>query len=318
MVDSFVNRPERDPSLAYWVALGDAYGRGDAADFNRELAAYQGWLEKHDVVDAGKMSFETVINHFEPFYQCMVLYVCVFLLAVFSWLGWSRPLGRAALGLMIVALTVHTASLIARIYLQGRPPVTNLYSSAIFIGWACIVAGLVLDLLSPLRIGTIIGSVSGFLSLLVAHFLTGDGDTMEVMQAVLDTNFWLATHVVCITIGYAATFFAGGLATMYIVLGLATKSLNREMSKTLARMMYGVVCFAMLFSFVGTVLGGIWADQFVGTVLGLGYQRERRPVDRNVECRDLARPLGRHGPSARHRHDGYRGQHHYRLVPGSA
>ena len=33
-------------------------------------------------------------------------------------------------------------------------------------------------------------------------------------------------------------------------------------------MIYGVVCFATLFSFVGTVLGGIWADQSWGRFWG--------------------------------------------------
>ena len=36
---------------------------------------------------------------------------------------------------------------------------------------------------------------------------------MEMMRAVLDTNFWLATHVVVVTFGYASTFVAGTLAT---------------------------------------------------------------------------------------------------------
>ena len=33
-------------------------------------------------------------------------------------------------------------------------------------------------------------------------------------------------------------------------------------------MVYGIVCFATLFSFVGTVLGGIWADQSWGRFWG--------------------------------------------------
>ena len=36
----------------------------------------------------------------------------------------------------------------------------------------------------------------------------------------------------------------------------------------LERMVYGIVCFALLFSFVGTVLGGIWADQSWGRFWG--------------------------------------------------
>ena len=33
-------------------------------------------------------------------------------------------------------------------------------------------------------------------------------------------------------------------------------------------MTYGIICFAMLFSFIGTVLGGIWADQSWGRFWG--------------------------------------------------
>jgi hypothetical protein len=33
-------------------------------------------------------------------------------------------------------------------------------------------------------------------------------------------------------------------------------------------MVYGIICFATLFSFVGTVLGGIWADQSWGRFWG--------------------------------------------------
>jgi len=32
----------------------------------------------------------------------------------------------------------------------------------------------------------------GFITLIIAHHLSLEGDTMEMMRAVLDTNFWLA------------------------------------------------------------------------------------------------------------------------------
>ena len=85
---------------------------------------------------------------------------------------------------------------------------------------------------------------------------------------MLDTNLWLATHVVCITLGYASTFLAGTLAAVYVVRGVATPSLDADLRKSLARMVYGIVCFAMFFSFVGTILGGIWADQSWGRFWG--------------------------------------------------
>ncbi|HND63102.1 MAG TPA: cytochrome c biogenesis protein CcsA, partial [Opitutaceae bacterium] len=94
------------------------------------------------------------------------------------------------------------------------------------------------------------------------------GDTLEMMRAVLDSNFWLATHVVVVTAGYAATFLAGFLALIYIARGVLTPSLDRATADSLARMVYGIVCFATLFSLTGTVLGGIWADQSWGRFWG--------------------------------------------------
>jgi ABC-type transport system involved in cytochrome c biogenesis permease subunit len=117
-------------------------------------------------------------------------------------------------------------------------------------------------------IGLIASSSAGFLTLIIAHNLAQSGDTMEMMRAVLDTNFWLATHVVVVTLGYSATFVAGLLAVLYVLLGCFTKTLTKESAQGLSKMVYGIICFAALFSFIGTVLGGIWADQSWGRFWG--------------------------------------------------
>jgi cytochrome c-type biogenesis protein CcsB len=176
-----------------------------------------------------------------------------------------------------VAGVVHTFGLVFRMTLEGRPPVTNLYSSAIFIGWGTMVLGLILEWMYRVGIGSLVGALAGFVTLIIAHNLALGGDTMEMLVAVLDTNFWLATHVITITLGYAATFAAGLLAILYIFLGVFTPLLEGragqapaavDLGKALGKMVYGIVCFATLFSFVGTVLGGIWADQSWGRFWG--------------------------------------------------
>src|SRR5690606_947943 len=106
------------------------------------------------------------------------------------------------------------------------------------------------------------------LTLRIAHALAADGDTFVVLEAVLDTQFWLATHVVCITLGYATTYMAGLFGLLYIALGVFTPGLNSRIAKELTRMNYGVLCFATLFSFWGTVLGGLWADDSWGRFWG--------------------------------------------------
>src|SRR3569623_950715 len=109
--------------------------------------------------------------------------------------------------------------------LEGRPPITNLYSSAIFIGWGACILGLVLERFWRNSIGLVVSSTIGFLTLIIAHHLSLSGDTMEMLRAVLDTNFWLATHVVVVTLGYASTFVAGFLAVLYVGFGWSSRLL---------------------------------------------------------------------------------------------
>jgi ABC-type transport system involved in cytochrome c biogenesis permease subunit len=256
------------PPVRAYVAMVSAYQKQNAATFNSAVLEYHAWLQEHIAKTARTARLETFFNAFAPFYKSMTLYVLVFILACVSWLVWPQTLGRYAFYLLIFGFVIHTTGLLFRIYLEGRPPVTNLYSSAVFIGWGAVLLGILLEHFYRNGIGSATASILGFLTLLIAHHLSLDGDTMEMMRAVLDTNGWLATHVVCITLGYASTYLAGFLALMYIVRSAFTSSLDKETATSLSRMVYGIVCFATLFSFVGTILGGIWADQSWGRFWG--------------------------------------------------
>jgi len=285
MKDGAVN-----PAIHFYAAMINAFQAGNAPEFNRQVAAYRSALAPEFSHELSKARWETFYNHMQPFYNAMVIYILAGVLACVFWFNFSETLRRTAVGLVILALLIHTTGLLFRMVLEGRPPVTNLYSSAIFIGWGACVLGLVLEAFWKNAIGLVVSSVVGFLTLIIAHHLANTGDTMEMMRAVLDTNFWLATHVVVVTLGYASTFVAGFLAIVYIFLGVFTPRLTTRFTpgntvaatggapspatssdtfgKSLARMVYGIVCFATLFSFVGTVLGGIWADQSWGRFWG--------------------------------------------------
>jgi ABC-type transport system involved in cytochrome c biogenesis permease subunit len=257
-----------DPVTAAYALIGDSYHAGNPTLFNQHLSDISHWMKAHEPTATAKATYEYFFNQLEPFYQAMGLYVLAFLLICAFWLGENPILRRAAVWILLLTLAIHTLGLLSRMYLQGRPPVTNLYSSAVFIGWATVLIGLLLERIFRDGIGAACASAIGFITLIIAHHLAASGDTLEMLQAVLDTNIWLATHVVCITIGYSAMFLAGMLAILYVIRGVFTRSLSRESAQSLARMTYGVICFATLFSFVGTVLGGIWADQSWGRFWG--------------------------------------------------
>jgi cytochrome c-type biogenesis protein CcsB len=300
------------PAVGYYAKMVSAYRQDDPVAFNEAVQDYRQWLGANFRRELTKGNQEFLFNDFGPFYQAAFLYVGVFLLSCVSllafglWPNASRTIRDLAFALMILTWVLHTAGILFRMHLEGRPPVTNLYSSAVFIGWGVALLCLILEGVFPLAMASAVGSLGGFATLIIAHNLATSGDTMEMLRAVLDTNFWLATHVVVVTFGYASTFVAGLLAIFYILMGVFTRNLSAPMSrgsavavgvatglmaktkgssaktvvtvaaaaqrgelgKILAKMVYAIICFATLFSFTGTVLGGIWADQSWGRFWG--------------------------------------------------
>lgn len=245
-----------------------AYQENRPEDFNRLVLERIESVEKAYPVKMEKAEDENIFNRAQPFYRSSVMYVLVFLLCVFSWL-WARDtLNRCAFFVLMAALLFHTFGIYSRVMIQGYAPVTNLYSSAVFVGWGAVILAAILEKIYKNGIGNASAALIGFATLIIAHHLSLGGDTMEMMQAVLDSNFWLSTHVVTVTIGYSGTFLAGIIGIFYILRGLFTRSLTQADSKTLGGMAYGIVCFSALFSFVGTILGGIWADQSWGRFWG--------------------------------------------------
>jgi cytochrome c-type biogenesis protein CcsB len=279
------------PAVTFYAHMSAAYAAGRVAEFNQLVAGYRTALAAQFQPELSKVAQEMVFNRYEPFKKAMYPFVLALILVPIFWLNpvsfeWMR---RTAFWLVVAGLCIHTSGLLFRMLLQDRPPVTNLYSSAIFIGFGAAILGVILESVWRNGIGLVVSAGLGFVSLIIAHHLSLPGDTMEMLRAVLDTNLWLSTHVVVVTLGYASTFVAGFLAILYIVLGVFTPNLKRplnaeaaaklaetgvmpageiETGKSLGKMIYGIACFATLFSFVGTVLGGIWADQSWGRFWG--------------------------------------------------
>ncbi len=280
-----------NPDIMAYAGLGHAWRLRQPQDFNEVLGLYSEQLAKGFQPQLRKCRLEAAFNRIQPFYSGIELYVAAFLLAVVSWLCWPDLLERSAFWLLALAFVAATVGIGTRMWLEGRPPVTNLYSSALFVGWVAALLCMVLEHFFRNAVAAAAGALIGFGTLIIALNLATGGDTMEMMRAVLDNNFWLGTHVVTITVGYGATYLAGILGILYIVLGVFTPWLRKvpgaggvgagagvaagagqppgeTNAKMLERMVYGIVCFATLFSLVGTVLGGIWADQSWGRFWG--------------------------------------------------
>jgi cytochrome c-type biogenesis protein CcsB len=287
------------PATMKVAAIFAAYGQDDAQAFNAAVADYEAFLadEPPAGLDLPITRFEAYVNGLAPEWNSIYLYALALVLTVGAWLAavmsprWSGVMRRSAFWLIVMTFLVHTFALAARVVISGRPPVTNLYSSAVFIGWGCVAIGLLLEIVYRMGIGNFVSAVAGAVTLIIAYLLAGDGDTIRVLQAVLDTQFWLTVHVLTITFGYSAMFLAGllGLASVICMLGNRLLSLGQrhgprapkgspaahasapsvsEVEQVLASMIYGSICFAAFFSLIGTVLGGLWADDSWGRFWG--------------------------------------------------
>ncbi|HAB17909.1 MAG TPA: hypothetical protein DCE44_15820, partial [Verrucomicrobiales bacterium] len=147
-------------AVGSWAAMSAAFRNGQAADFNAAVVGYRQQLARNPVVapDLAKASREVLFNRMAPFYNTIPLYVVAFLLSCFYWFNFAEWARKTALWLIMVAFVIHTAGLIFRMTLEGRPPVTNLHSSSIFIGRGAVGLRLILEELLRHAIGLVVWS----------------------------------------------------------------------------------------------------------------------------------------------------------------
>jgi ABC-type transport system involved in cytochrome c biogenesis permease subunit len=233
------------------------------AEGSERLAAGRG--------ESDKLRLEVFLARLDPFYRAVWLYVLAFLVLAVSWLQRSRWVVGAAWAVLLGAVALHATGIVIRCVLRERPPISTLYETCVFISAVGAIAFLVAETISRRGIALAVAPVFGGLLLFIGNkfeALKGE-DTMPQLQAVLDTNFWLATHVTAITIGYCGGLVAALVAHVH-VLGRAVGLLrgNDDFYRLVGRMTYGLLCFGLVFSVVGTILGGIWANDSWGRFWG--------------------------------------------------
>ena len=259
-------RAEFQPELDLVARIAQALRASDGDAFDQaadELAK----RVRPRLTTAPALRGEHILNRMDPFYRSELLYGLGFLLALASIALRGRGLYRVTLAITLLAILPHTYGIIARMVVMQRPPVTNLYATFVFVAWTCALLGLALEYFQRNRLGLLTAAACGLSLLLTARRFGEDGDTMGVMVAVLDSNFWLATHVVTISMGYAGCVISGLLAHIYLLQALRRAPSDPVLAETF-RAVFGTQAFGLLFSFVGTMLGGVWADQSWGRFWG--------------------------------------------------
>jgi ABC-type transport system involved in cytochrome c biogenesis permease subunit len=255
------------PGIEAFSDMISAYADQDTEAFNKAVDDHLTDVHAYPVprYNRSLVNMERWMQSNWPTGVAMVLYLVTLVMGLVYFAVGLPRLRQAVWGTLAIAMIVHTIAIVCRIMITQRAPVINIYSSAVFIGWGAVLFGLVVERIFRNGMGNMLSATAGVLTLLVAYGLN-TGDTMPVLQAVLDTQFWLATHVISVTLGYVATLVAGTLGIGYLIAGWLNK--DKAMMRDLYRCCYGAACFGILFSFVGTVLGGLWADDSWGRFWG--------------------------------------------------
>jgi ABC-type transport system involved in cytochrome c biogenesis permease subunit len=245
-----------------WKELDNAYKNKDTALWNKTLSDMNAATSEN----ANLLRFQTenLYRKIKPYSWVLGFYALGIALALFA-------RHRLAITATALAITAHASAIAARIYILERPPVGTLYESVLFVSIICAIIGLIITITKrdnqAVNTASIIaGNASAFGLLAIAPAIAPESDSLEVLAAVLNTNFWLATHVLCITIGYGVCALAATLAHF----ALAAKALNPDTPfwRPAQKTIYKISLVSLFFVIIGTILGGIWADQSWGRFWG--------------------------------------------------
>ena len=229
--------------------------------YEMALSTFQGINVKVD-----NLKKETWMNRVNLFYISLGLYLLSFIFLSISWMIKPILLNRVAYLLLISGTVIHGYGIFLRMQIMERPPVTTLYESVIFVSLIIMALAVLLEYFRKDGLGIFVGSVSGSVLHYVGFSYAADGDTLGMLVAVLNSNFWLATHVTTITIGYGASLMAGCVGHLYLIQEI--RGVNSASLKSIFNNMFGITLLALFFTLFGTILGGIWADQSWGRFWG--------------------------------------------------
>ncbi len=246
----------RDPRLE---KLRAAYSSDDSQALDASIAALKSSLLEsapaYYKTGMFKIGLELFYQKIQPFHWAWILYLFSgFALFLF-------PKGRlayvAAWCLALIGLLLQATGFACRVLIAGRPPVTNMYESVIWVAFGTILFALLFESVYRSRFFLI-----GAIPIATASLILADSQpvilnhAIHPLMAVLQSNFWLTIHVLTITLSYAA--FALAMAIAHIALGKIV--LSQAVPDLLYNYIYRVLQVGVLLLACGTILGGVWAN----------------------------------------------------------
>jgi len=175
---------------------------------------------------------------------------------------------RWPLGFAFTTVIVQTVYLTMRVMISGRAPITNMYETVLFSGYAALLLALAVGHFKKERQYIYVGLAYNFLSIMMINFSGGMlSSSISPLVPVLRDNFWLSTHVTTIIISYGALALSWILANTALIRSrfgdVSKQELTAYTDQIYTCLKYGIVLLA-----AGIILGGVWADYSWGRFWG--------------------------------------------------
>jgi ABC-type transport system involved in cytochrome c biogenesis permease subunit len=248
------------PEDRIFSAFKSAYLSGDPEAFSEATETFVEALnailpEFHP--PTWKLQLETIYQMTHPIRWAWICYLAGGIVLALTWIRAQRFGYVVGWSFVTVGLLLQIVGFIARIIIAERPPVTNMYESVIWVAFGTVLFALIFETIYRTRWILVSAVPVAVVSLILADSQPVALDrSIQPLVPVLQSNFWLTTHVLTITLSYAAFLLAVGVA--HVALGHVI--FRRTPSPALYNYIYRTLQVGVLLLAVGTILGGVWAN----------------------------------------------------------
>lgn len=210
-------------------------------------------------VDESRLAAEVFYHKANFALIAFILAFIACLLASLNMVFRSRKLDVASNGACIATAGVLAVLFALRTYVAARAPLSSLYEIVLLVAMLLMAFESGAFIFCKRRTFSLMIPVTFMAALLLffAKFVLEPGDTFRPIPAVLNSSVFLTIHVFTIALGFAGMILSGVVAHM----ALFRTSLEKENARTpLDSLLYGTLVFGAVFTMLGTLLGGVWAD----------------------------------------------------------
>jgi ABC-type transport system involved in cytochrome c biogenesis permease subunit len=185
--------------------------------------------------------------------------------ACFSILSYRLALpfaNRMAIACTGFAILFHTGLLAIRCFILDRPPVSNMFETVIYVPWVAACVSLIFTIFRRQSLALLAACLSAIILLLILE-ITGLNQSLDHVQAVLDSQFWLMIHVLLVVGSYGIFLLGAMIGHFYLGLLIMHRKVTPAMAM-LTQIIFQTMLGGTALLVTGTILGGVWAAESWG------------------------------------------------------